>query len=36
MLHIIMTKYALKTGISKSKEQGRAEVRKELTQLHFL
>ena len=36
MLHIIMTQYALKTGLSKFKEQGEAAVTKELTQLHIL
>ena len=36
IIHIIMIQYALKTGLSKFKEQGKAAFTKKLTHLHFL
>ena len=36
MIHIIMTKYALKTVLSKFRERGEAEFTKGLSQLHVL
>ena len=36
MLHIIMTQYALKTGLRKFKKRGEAEVTKEITQMNVL
>ena len=36
MIHIIMPKYALETVLKKFREQGKASVTKELTQLHVL
>ena len=36
MLHIVMKKYALKTGLKKLKERGEASVTNELTNLHVL
>ena len=36
MIHIIMTEYALKKVLGKVKERGKAEVTKELIELHVL